>query len=82
MGLLDRAKDYNGPGSTPGSRLDYLERRAAQLHRLVDAVGNESSRYLAQDAEDVRGRGPGTKVRRPAARIVPTAVNAQAPRKS
>lgn len=52
VGLLGRAEDYNGPGSTPGSRLDYLERRAALLHRLVDAVGDESSRYLAQDAED------------------------------
>ncbi|MEV5203177.1 hypothetical protein [Streptomyces sp. NPDC053720] len=82
VGLLGRAEDYNGPGSRPGSRLDYLERRAALLHRLVDAVGDESSRYLAQDAQDVRVRGPGTRVRRPAARIVPAAVNAQAPRKS
>ncbi|MYR39685.1 hypothetical protein GTX14_31610 [Streptomyces sp. SID4944] len=52
VGLLNDAEHYNGPGSTSGSRLDYLERRAALLHRLVGAVGEESSRYLAQDAED------------------------------
>ncbi|MFE7111151.1 hypothetical protein ACFU98_32260 [Streptomyces sp. NPDC057575] len=52
VGLLGRAEDYNGPVSTPGSRLGYLERRATLLHRLVDAVGNESSRYLAQNAEN------------------------------
>lgn len=60
VGLLGDAEHYNAPGSTPDSRLDYLERRAALLHRLVDAVGDESSRYLAQDAqdraEDVRAR--------------------------
>ncbi|MFF8322919.1 hypothetical protein ACF06V_37925 [Streptomyces bobili] len=37
---------------TPDERLAYLERRAKLLHRLVDAIGAESSRYLAQDAED------------------------------
>ncbi|WEH43999.1 hypothetical protein [Streptomyces sp. AM 2-1-1] len=52
VGLLGDAEHYSGPGSTPGSRLDYLERRAALLHRLVDVVGDESSRYFAQDAED------------------------------
>lgn len=52
VGLLNDAEHYSGPGSTPDSRLDYLERRAALLHRLVDATGDESSRYLAQDAED------------------------------
>lgn len=52
MGLLNDAEHYNGPGSTPDRRLDYLGRRAALLHQLVDALGDESSRYLAQDAED------------------------------
>ncbi|CAK7286445.1 hypothetical protein [Streptomyces misionensis] len=44
VGLLNEAGHYSGPGSTPDSRLNYLERRAA-LHRLVDAVDDESSRY-------------------------------------
>lgn len=52
VGLLNDAEHYSGPGSSSYSRLDYLERRAGLLHRLVDAVGDESSRYLAQDAED------------------------------
>ncbi|MFF2426913.1 hypothetical protein [Streptomyces mirabilis] len=52
VGLVNDAEHYNGPGSTPDSRLDHLDRRAALLHRLVDGVGDESSRYLAQDAED------------------------------
>ncbi|WP_032789713.1 hypothetical protein OG582_39340 (plasmid) [Streptomyces anulatus] len=52
VGLLSDVEHYSGPGSTPDSRLDYLDRRAALLHRLVDAVGDESSRYLAQEAED------------------------------
>ncbi|MYV47136.1 hypothetical protein [Streptomyces sp. SID2888] len=50
--LLNDAEHYDGPGFTPDSRLDCLNRRAALLHRLVDALGDESSRYLAQDAED------------------------------
>jgi hypothetical protein len=52
VGLLNDAEHYSGPGFSPASRLDYLERRAALLHRLVDALGDESSRYLAQNAED------------------------------
>ncbi|MFF8717312.1 hypothetical protein ACF07T_38755 [Streptomyces sp. NPDC015184] len=60
VGLLNDAEHYNSRRSTTDSRLDYLERRAALLHRLVDAVGDESSRYLAQDAEgraeDLRAR--------------------------
>ncbi|OIK28313.1 hypothetical protein [Streptomyces malaysiense] len=52
VGLLNDAEHYDGPGSTPDSRLAYVDRRAALLHRLVDALGDESSRYLAQDAED------------------------------
>ncbi|CAM5385135.1 hypothetical protein [Streptomyces viridochromogenes] len=52
VGLLNDTEHYNGPGSTLDSRLDSLDRRAALLHRLVDALGDESSRYLAQDAED------------------------------
>ncbi|MCQ9132854.1 hypothetical protein [Streptomyces hilarionis] len=52
VGVLNDAEHYNSRRSTTDSRLDYLERRAALLHRLVDAVGDESSRYLAQDAED------------------------------
>ncbi|MEU5980397.1 hypothetical protein [Streptomyces sp. NPDC047315] len=52
VGLLNDTEHYNSRRSTTDIRLDYLERRAALLHRLVDAVGDESSRYLAQDAED------------------------------
>ncbi|MFZ4161521.1 hypothetical protein ACOZDE_24330 [Streptomyces griseoincarnatus] len=52
VGLLNDAEHYDGPGSTPDSCLAYLDRRAALLHRLVDALGDESSRYLAHDAED------------------------------
>ncbi|MFF2262121.1 hypothetical protein [Streptomyces albidoflavus] len=52
VGLMNDAEHYSGPGSTSDGRLGYLERRAALLHRLVDATGDESSRYLAQDAED------------------------------
>lgn len=43
---------YNSRRSTSDSRLDYLDRLPALLHRLVDAVGDEPSRYLAQDTED------------------------------
>ncbi|MGW4790474.1 hypothetical protein [Streptomyces sp. NPDC004230] len=60
MGLLNDAEHYSGSGSTPDSRLDYLDRRAALLHRLVHALGDESSRYLAQDAED---RAEGARAR-------------------
>lgn len=60
VGLLNDAEHYTGPSSSTDSRLDYLERRAALLHRLVDAVGDESSRCLAHDVadrtEDVRAR--------------------------
>lgn len=53
VGLLGDAEHYNSRlGSTIDRRLDYLERRATLLPRLVDAIGDESSRYLAQDAED------------------------------
>ncbi|MFI5825565.1 hypothetical protein ACIA8I_41975 [Streptomyces rishiriensis] len=37
VGLLNDAEHYGDPCSTPDSRLDYLDRRAALLHRLVDA---------------------------------------------
>ncbi|WP_435260606.1 hypothetical protein [Streptomyces sp. 1222.5] len=49
-GLLNDA-EHDGVG-TPDQRLAYLERRATLLHRLVDATGDESFRYVAQDAED------------------------------
>ncbi|ASY37010.1 MULTISPECIES: hypothetical protein [unclassified Streptomyces] len=52
VGLLSDAEHYNSRRFTADSRLDYLERRAELLHRLVDAVGDDSSRYLAQDAKD------------------------------
>ncbi|AZS74869.1 hypothetical protein DDE74_31590 [Streptomyces lydicus] len=52
VGLLNDAEHYSSPGSTSDSRLAYLDRRAALLHRLVDALSDESSRCLAQDAED------------------------------
>lgn len=52
VGLLSDAEHYNTRHSTTDSRLDYLERQAALLDRLVDTIGDESSRYLAQDAED------------------------------
>ncbi|MER6474586.1 hypothetical protein [Streptomyces collinus] len=50
VGLLNDAEHY--VWGTSDQRLAYLERRAKLLHRLMDATGNESSRYLAQDAED------------------------------
>jgi len=50
VGLLNDAEYY--PWGTSDQRLAYLERRAKLLHRLVDVTGDESSRYLAQDAED------------------------------
>ncbi|MEU7028934.1 hypothetical protein AB0A60_19865 [Streptomyces sp. NPDC046275] len=50
VGLLNDAEHYLM--GTPDQRLAFLERRAKLLHRLVDATGDESSRYLAQDAED------------------------------
>ncbi|WP_331724393.1 hypothetical protein OG416_36485 (plasmid) [Streptomyces longwoodensis] len=37
---------------TLDQQLDYLERRAKLLHRLVDVSDDELSRYLAQDAGD------------------------------
>ncbi|MDG9709642.1 hypothetical protein [Streptomyces sp. DH10] len=52
VGVLNDAEHYVGPGSGVDSRLAYLDRRAALLHRIVDALGDEASRYLAQDAED------------------------------
>ena len=48
--------------------LGYLDRRARLLHRLVDVLGDEQSRYLAQDADD-RASGPGRSPR-PAATSV------------
>ncbi|WP_424863999.1 hypothetical protein [Streptomyces sp. MMS24-I29] len=50
VGLLNDAENY--AVADVGGRLGYLDRRAALLHRLVDATGDEASRYLAQDAED------------------------------
>ncbi|GAA3311829.1 hypothetical protein [Streptomyces cinereospinus] len=50
VGLLNDAEPY--AWGTEDERLAYLERRAKLLHRLVDATGDESSRYLAQDADD------------------------------
>lgn len=50
VGLLNSAEHYLTAGAD--ARLHYLDKRAALLHRLVDATGYESSRYLAQDAED------------------------------
>ncbi|MDX3245401.1 hypothetical protein [Streptomyces sp. ME18-1-4] len=50
VGLLGDAEHY--AWGTSDQRLAYPERRAKLLHRLVDATGDESSRYLAQDAED------------------------------
>ncbi|MFJ4648205.1 hypothetical protein ACIP6Q_32405 [Streptomyces bobili] len=61
VGLLNDAEHYADPGSD--SRLAYLDRRAALLHRLVDALGDETSRYLGQDAEDRADRA--RSVRRP-----------------
>ncbi|MFF1650947.1 hypothetical protein [Streptomyces sp. NPDC058240] len=43
VGLLNDAEHYHGPGSEADSRLAYLYRRAALLHRLVDA-GRRASR--------------------------------------
>ncbi|MEU1465489.1 hypothetical protein ABZ467_33445 [Streptomyces sp. NPDC005727] len=50
VGLLGDIEHY--VWGTGDQRLAYLERRAKLLHRLVDVTGDESFRYLAQDAED------------------------------
>ncbi|GHA51660.1 hypothetical protein GCM10010345_65260 [Streptomyces canarius] len=50
VGLLNDAEHY--AWGTSDQHLAYLERRAKLLHRLVDVTGDESSRYLAQDADD------------------------------
>lgn len=50
IGLLNAAERYLMAGDD--ARLHYLDKRASLLHRLVDATGDEASRYLAQDAED------------------------------
>ncbi|MGW7244511.1 hypothetical protein [Streptomyces sp. NPDC054804] len=50
VGLLNDAENYTV--ADVDGRLAYLDRRAALLHQLVDALRDESSRYLAQDAED------------------------------
>ncbi|MFE1190125.1 hypothetical protein [[Kitasatospora] papulosa] len=50
VGLLSAAEHYLT--ASDDARLHYLDKRASLLHRLVDATGYESSRYLAQDAED------------------------------
>lgn len=50
IGLLSAAEHYLT--ASDAARLHYLDKRAALLHRLVDATGFESSRYLAQDTED------------------------------
>lgn len=49
IGLLSAAEHYLT--ASDGARLHYLDKRASLLHRLVDATGYESSRYLAEDAE-------------------------------
>ncbi|MER8114678.1 hypothetical protein [Streptomyces sp. NPDC094031] len=87
VGLLSDAEHCNSRcGSTIDRRLDYLERRAVLLHRLVDAIGDEPSRYLAQDAEDraedlrARAEAMARECGAPL-RTTPATVNAQAPRK-
>ncbi|WP_155127441.1 hypothetical protein [[Actinomadura] parvosata] len=50
LALLNDAECY--ARATLDERLAYLERRAQVLHWLVDVLGEECSRYLAQDAED------------------------------
>ncbi|MEN8655517.1 hypothetical protein ABCR94_34335 [Streptomyces sp. 21So2-11] len=50
IGLLSAAEHYITAGDD--ARLHYLDKRASLFHRLVDATGDEASRYLAQDAED------------------------------
>lgn len=41
----------------------YLERRARSLHRLVDALGDEVSRYLPLPGAGCRGPGPPAPLR-------------------
>jgi hypothetical protein len=54
VGLLHEAQCYSFVDEE--QRLDYLDREARLLHRLVDVIGDERSRYLAQDAEDAAMR--------------------------
>jgi hypothetical protein len=48
VGLLNEAECYIV--APEDEQLEYLHRRAALLHRLVDVLGDEPSRSLAQDA--------------------------------
>lgn len=50
IGLLSAAEHYLT--ASDAARLHYLDTRASLLHRLVDATGYESLRYLAQGADD------------------------------
>lgn len=48
--LLDEAECYIA--APEDERLESLHRRAALPHRLIDVLGDEPSRSLAQDADD------------------------------
>lgn len=50
VGLLNEAECYIV--APEDEQLEYLYRRAALLHRLVDVLGDEPSRSLTQDADD------------------------------
>jgi hypothetical protein len=53
VGVLNETENY---GHVPVGERAYLDRRARLPHQLVTALGDESSRYLAQDAEDRASR--------------------------
>ncbi|MFJ1936635.1 hypothetical protein ACIOGZ_28735 [Kitasatospora sp. NPDC088160] len=46
------ARDAAGYRRGTTERCDYLDRQAKVLHDIVDVIDDESSRWIAQDAED------------------------------
>jgi hypothetical protein len=59
VGLLNEAECYIV--APEDEQLEYLHRRAALLHRLVDVLGDEPSRSLAQDAGQKQVLLPGVE---------------------
>ncbi|MEU3726818.1 hypothetical protein [Streptomyces sp. NPDC031705] len=50
--MLQRRRGRDGAPDRADKKDRREHRRAALLHRLVDVLGDESTRYLAQDTED------------------------------
>ncbi|MFJ9845871.1 hypothetical protein ACIRYZ_36600 [Kitasatospora sp. NPDC101155] len=46
------ARDAAGYRASATERCHYLDRQARLLHDIIDATGDDASRWIAQDAED------------------------------